>query len=372
MKFTINKNDIVDVLSQVQGLTGRRSNLAITESVRIKASDTHIHLTATDLETCFEGTFPAIVEAPGTIAISARKLYEIVREYPSSDILIDETDNRWINIGNEKVNYHLMGMNSDDFPETPVFEDVQLFEVSSADLKKMIDKSVTISGIGEDKKPHINGILFERLTNSTPATIRMVSTDGSRLSKFDMQCSEGSTVPAGDSVLIPKKGLYEVSKFLGSGGTVQIGLQDSYFIVKSDQETLAIRLLQGQYPNYGEIIFRNDGYQIKIDKEPFHYMLKRMSILCTDSYRAAIFTFHDGLLSINATNPDIGESKEDMNIEFSGEKIEAAFNPRFFIEALNSVDDKAIVLNILSNEKACLVEGTEEKSYLGAIMPMRV
>lgn len=372
MKFTINKSDIVDVLSQVQGLTGRRTNLAITECVLIKADEAAISLKATDLETCFEGTFPAVVESPGTIAISARKLYEIVREYPSPDILIDETDNRWINIGNEKVNYHLMGMNPDDFPETPVFEDVAVFDVPSAGFKRMIDKSVIISGIGEDKKPHINGILFERLTDQKPAGIRMVSTDGSRLSKYDMACAEDTAVPAGDSVLIPKKGLYEVSKFLGSTGTVQIGLQDSYFIVKSDRETLAIRLLQGQYPNYGEIVFRQDGYQIKIDKEEFHYMLKRMSILCTDSYRAAIFCFHDNLLSINATNPDIGESKEDMNIEYGGDKFEAAFNPRFFIEALNSIDDKSIVINIISNDKACLIEGFEEKAYLSAIMPMRV
>ncbi len=372
MKFTINKSDIVDVLSQVQGLTGRRSNLAITECVRIKASESQIHLTATDLETCFEGTFPAVVETPGTIAISARKLYEIVREYPSSDILIDETDNRWINIGNEKVNYHLMGMNADDFPDTPVFEDVDLFDVPSADFKRMIDKSVIISGIGEDKKPHINGILLERLTDRKPATVRMVSTDGSRLSKYDMTCAEETAVPAGDSVLVPKKGLYEVSKFLGSTGTVGIGIQESYFIVKSERETLAIRLLQGQYPKYAEIIFREQGYKINMEKEQFHFMLKRMSILCTDSYRAAIFSFHDGLLSINATNPDIGESKEDMSIEYNGDKIEAAFNPRFFIEALNSVDDKSIVLNIVSNEKACLLEGQEEKSYLSAIMPMRV
>jgi DNA polymerase-3 subunit beta len=109
-----------------------------------------------------------------------------------------------------------------------------------------------------------------------------------------------------------------------------------------------------------------------MEKSAFLYMLKRMSILCTDSYRAAIFSFHDGLLAINATNPDIGESKEDMAIEYSGEKIEAAFNPRFFIEALNSIDDETIVINIISSDKACLVDGAEEKAFLSAIMPMRV
>lgn len=372
MKATINKSEIVEVLSKVQGLTGRRSSLAITECIRIKASDTHIHLTATDLETCFEGRLDALVESPGTIAISARKLYEIAREFPSSDILIDETENRWINISNHKVHYHLMGMNADDFPEAPVFEEVEFFELQASDFKKMIDKSNVISGIGEDKKPHINGILFERLTDQEPHGIRMVSTDGSRLSTFDLALAQDKQLPAGPNALIPKKGLHEVSKFLGGSGVVRIGIQESYFIIKSEVETIAIRLLEGQYPQYSEIVFRKDGDTIRIEKEPFYNMLKRMSILCTDSYRAAIFTFGNGSLAINATNPDIGESKEDMAIDYEGETIEAAFNPRFFIEALNGVDDQYIRLNIVSDHKPCLIQGVEDQSYLSALMPMRV
>ncbi|RJQ68951.1 MAG: DNA polymerase III subunit beta [Desulfobacteraceae bacterium] len=372
MKFTIKKSDIVDVLAKVQGLTGRRSSLAVTECIRMKGSDTSVQLTATDLETCFEGKLAALVETPGTIAISARKLYEISREFPSSDILIDETDNRWINISNQKVHYHLIGMNADDFPEAPFFEEIDFFELQTSVFKKMIDKSIMIGGIGEDKKPHINGVLFERLTDQSPCRIRMVSTDGSRLSTFEMACAQGAQVPSGPNVLIPKKGLHEVSKFLGGSGVVRIGIQESYFVIKNDTETLAIRMLEGQYPQYAEIVFRTEGNTIRIEKEHFHSMLKRMSILCTDNYRAAIFTFNDGTLTINATNPDIGESKEDMAIAYEGEKIEAAFNPKFFIEAINSMDDPFVLLNIVSDHKPCLIQGDEDKSYLSAIMPMRI
>jgi len=372
MKFTIKKSDIVDVLGKIQGLTGRRTSLAITECIRIKASDNQVELTATDLETCFEGSLPAIIQKPGTIAISARRLFEIAREFPSADINIDETDNRWINISDAKVHYNLMGMNTDDFPDTPVFENVAFFPVESEDLKRMIDKTIMISGIGEDKKPHINGVLFERRTQSSPHAIRMVSTDGSRLSKYDLLCADDVKLPQGADVLVPKKGLHEVSKFLGGIGTVNIGIQDSYFIVKGEVETLAIRMLEGQYPPYEEVVLRDDGFSFEVEKAPFNNMLKRMSILCTDSYRAAIFTFNEGRLDINATNPDIGESKEDMAIDYDGERVEAAFNPRFFIEALGCMDDKKLVLNIISDDKPCLIEGAENKSYLSAIMPMRV
>lgn len=372
MKCTIDKNSIVDVLAKIQGLTNRRSSLAITECIRIQASDGHVHLTATDLETCFEGRLPAEVNTPGTIAISSRKLYEVAREFPNADMLLDEKENRWVDIGTQKVQYHLMSMNANDFPETPTFEAVDLFEVSAADLKKMIDKSIVISGIGEDKKPHINGVLFERASQINPCHLRMVSTDGSRLSKFDLTMPADAVVTAGPNVLIPKKGLHEVSKFLGVSGTVQIGVQSSYFIIKSADDTLAIRLLEGQFPKYEEIVLREHGHAIQVDKDSFGNMLKRMSILCSDSYRAALFTFADGMLVINATNPEIGEAKEDMAIAYDGEKIEAAFNPRFFIEALNGVDDEKVVLNIISDNKPCLIDGVEDKSYVSAVMPMRV
>jgi DNA polymerase-3 subunit beta len=372
MKFTIQKNDIVDVLSKIQGLTGRRSSLAITECLRIKASESGIHITATDLETGYEGTFNAAVDNPGTIAVSARKFYEIIREFPSTEISIEEKDNRIIDIANANVQFHLKGMNPDDFPDTPVLEEIQFLELEADAFKKMIDKTILISGIGEDKKAHINGVYFERITDSSTPILRMVSTDGSRLSKYDLSPAQDSDVTAGGGVLIPKKGLSEISKFLDAGGTVQTGIQDSYFLVKNAAEKLYIRMLEGQFPQYEDIIFRDGGHRIEVEKDLFLNMLKRMSILCNDSYRAAFFTFDADQLVINSTNPDIGESKEDMPINFKGGKIEAAFNPKFFIDALNCIEESKLTINILSEDKPCLLDGIEDKSYLSAIMPMRV
>lgn len=372
MKFIIKKSEIVDVLSKIQGLTGRRSSLAITECILIHADGGHIQVIATDLETGYEGRFTAAVEVPGTIAISARKFYEIVREFPSSEVSIEEKSHRIIDISNKKVQYHLKGMNPDDFPSTPEIEAADFFEAESSILKKMIDKTVVVSGIGEDKKAHINGVYFERLKDVKPDMVRMVSTDGSRLSKFDLALIEGSTLPAGDSVLIPKKGLHEISKFLDTGGPVQIAVQGSYFLVQSSSERLYIRMLEGQFPRYEDIIFREGGHRIELDKDKFLNMLKRMSILCNESYRAAVFKFDADELVINATNPDIGESKEDMAIEYKGGKIEAAFNPKFFIDAINCIEDDKLIINLISDEKPCLVEGADDKSYLSAIMPMRV
>ncbi len=129
MQFTIIKSQIVDVLSRIQGLTGRKSNLAITASVLLRATADGITLAATDLETGFMGNFKAEVASEGRIAINARKFFEIVRDYPSDEIKINEIENHWIEIGTEKVQYHIVGMNPDDFPEIPRIEDPNFFDM---------------------------------------------------------------------------------------------------------------------------------------------------------------------------------------------------------------------------------------------------
>jgi len=369
MKVTVQKKDIVDVLSKVQGITGRKSNLAITSNILIRAIRTGLTLSATDLETGFEGTYPASVEDEGIITINARKFYEIIRDFPTDEIIVNEVENRWIQIGNQNIEYHIVGMNSDDFPSIPQLEGLKLFDMDRGALKKMIEKT-TIVGSSDDKRAHIIGVFFEKIDAENKQFVRMVSTDGSRLSKVDYPV-EGDT-DLGDGIIIPKKGLIEVGKFLESEGTAQVGFKDNHFIVKKDTETIIIRLLEGEFPEYKAIIEKEDANVIPLDRHMFLMMLKRMSILSSENYKGVIFSLSDDKLVISSTNPDIGESKEDMVVEYRGAPIEVAFNPRFFIETLTVMEDEKVALNIVNEEKPCLIEGLEDKQYLSVIMPMRL
>ncbi|MCG6910439.1 MAG: DNA polymerase III subunit beta [Deltaproteobacteria bacterium] len=372
MKFTIQKDQILDVLSKVQGLTSRKSNLAITENILIKATDTGINLMATDLETGMEGYYPAKIEKPGAVAISARKFFEIVREFPKQDIAVNEVDNRWIEIGNDTIQYHIVGMDPDDFPDNPSIEDVTFFELSSAPFKKMIEKSIVISGAGDDKRAHINGALFEKIEDGDKKKVRIVSTDGSRLSKCDYTFDQEIDLPETGKIIIPKKGLNEVAKFLSSEGVVSLGIMNNYFIVKKENETIIIRLLEGEFPEYTDIVKKDDAYNIIVDRHQITMLLKRMSILSSENYKGAIFNFNQDRLLVSATNPEIGESKEDMEIEFSRERISAAFNPKYIIEILNAIESEKIILNIHTEDKPCIIKGVDDDSYLSVIMPMRI
>ncbi len=372
MKFIINKSQIVSVLAKIQGLTGRRSNLAITENILIRATTEGIHLTATDLETGFEGFYPAAVEKEGTVAVSARKVYEILREFPAEDILINEVENRWVEISNAKVQYHIVGMNPDDFPETPHISAVDFFTIDAGALEKMIERATIISAAGDEKRAHINGVFVERTHTPDNNRLRFVSTDGSRLNVADYLYDSPEDIPAGEGVLVAKKGLNEVAKFLDFNGDVMVGIKDSNFIVKKEKETLIIRLLDGEFPKYADILKKGDTHIIALDKIKFAKMLKRMSILATDSYKGAVFSFDDNKMVVTATNPDYGESKEEMEIEFSGDAIEAAFNPKFFTETLAVIDDDQVTLNITDGSLPCIVEGDTDKTFISVIMPMRI
>ena len=320
MKFSIQKNNIINVLSKIQGLTVRKTNLAITTNVLIKTVDSGISITATDLETGFEGIYPADVETEGILAINAKTLYDIVREFPSDKIDINEIENHWIEIRNNNVEYHIVGMDPEDFPDIPRMEDISFFEMASASLADMIDKTVIIAGASDDKRAHISGVLLESLEEEEKdkKSFRLVSTDGSRLSKVDYHSDQPFDLSTEKGVIVPKKGLNEVRKFLDQEDNVQIGIKNNNFIVKKDAEIIIVRLLEGEFPQYSDIINKEGSQAIKMNREKFLKMLKRMSILSSEEYKGVIFNFSDKKLNITSTNPDKGESKEDISIKFSG------------------------------------------------------
>lgn len=374
MKFTIKKSDIADVLSKLQGLTSRKSNLAITESVLIRSNDSKISIAATDLETGFEGSYEANIEREGVVALNSKKLFEIVRTFPSDEIYLNEVENRWVKIGNNKVEYNIVGMNPQDFPEIPQIEEIDFFEVQSHDFRKMIEKNAVIGFSGEEKRAHIMGINLEVFENNDGNGIRMVATDGKRLSMVDYpHYEEVLGLSRGQKILIPKKGLWEASKFLNAEGVVKIAVRENQFIIKKDREILIISLLEGDFPEYGDLLETDDEtHEIVMDREAFKMMLKRMTILTSDDYKGVIFKFKKGMLFIEAANPDIGESWEEMEIDFSGDPIEVAFNPHFFIDSLNAIEDEQLLLRIRDEGHPCLLQGENDKTYISIIMPMKI
>lgn len=374
MKFTITKKDIVAVLGKLQGLASRKTNLTITENILIRSVDSQISIAATDLETGFEGYYSADIETGGIVALNAKKLFEIVRDFPSETIFFNEVDNRWMKIGNDTVEFNIVGSNPDDFPDIPQIDNDGFVDIESLELKRMIEKTIMVGGVtGEEKRAHILGVMMENITADDKTAIRMVATDGKRLSMIDypFQDQNLAFLP-GEGIIIPKKGLAEISKFLDTEGILKIGVKDNNFIVKKEHETLIVSLLDGIFPKFNELMSVEDKHHIELDKQDYKMMLKRMSILTTDDYKGVIFKFSENKLLITAANPDFGKSKEDMDIDFKSTDTEIAFNPLFFIDALNHIDENTVVVHVKDEETPCIINGKDNKRFINIIMPMKL
>jgi DNA polymerase-3 subunit beta len=372
MRVKIQKSHILPALSKIQGITGRKTNLSITTNVLLRTVGSGVSLSATDLETGFEGHYPAAIESMGTVALNSRKLFEIIRDFPTDEVFFKEIENHWVEIGNSTVEYHIVGMNTEDFPEIPKIDSDDFFNINSDELSGIIQKSVIISAAPDDRRSHIIGVYAEWIDAKDNNIFRMVSTDGSRLSKADVLFDKSVNLPIDSHILIPKKSLVEVIKFLDTEGDVQVCFKENTFVVRKNNENIVIRLLQGEFPKYEDIITKNKGYGVNIDRQMFLMMLKRMSILGSEEYKGVIFNFETDKLTISSTNPDIGESKEDMPIDFKGNKMTLMFNPRFFIDTLNVIDDDRVIINITSEDRPCMISGEKDENYLSVIMPMKI
>ena len=372
MRMIIHKNEIADVLSQIQGLTGRKTNLAMTENVLIQTAENSIVLIATDLETGFEGIFPAEVETQGAMAINSRKLHEIVKNFPTDAIRVAEMENNWVEIASDNVEYHLVGMDPDEFPDTPKIDEVDFFFIDSPELKKMIDKTVAVSVGGDEKRAHMIGVNMERLEQGNDHLLRMVSTDIKRLAKVDYVCEPDAGFTPGPTVIVPKKGLNELNRFLPAEGRVQMGVKDNYLIVKKENETVHVKLLNGMFPAYEELLAPDPAYDIIFDRGLLLMMLKRMSILTSEEYRGVVFHLENNEITMRTVNAALGESKESMPIAYDREPQEIAFNPRYFIDALNFISTEKVRLNIRDENHPCIVRADDDLTYLNIIMPMKI
>ena len=370
MKFSADRKNFSDTLAQIQGITGRKTNLAITSDVLIQASGSEVIITANDLETVFQGRYEAEVESDGIISINAKKIYEIVREYPDFDIPIEEIENRWVEIGKDNIQYHIVSSDYKNFPETPRIDEIPYVEISAKNFKKMIDVSTAIGFSQDEKRIYVRGALMESVQDEDGTKIRMVSTDSRRLNCFDVAI-EGDLILPDENVLIPKKGLTELGKFLGGEDTVKLGVKDNHLIVKKKNEIVMIKLLEGDYPDYRRVINTDNMVPIDMDKAMFMMVMKRMSILASEDYKSVLFTFKENELIVTITNPDIGESKEEMVIGYSGDLVESAFNPRFFIDALNAIEGENFVMHIKDNKNPCILTENNNK-LICAIMAMSV
>jgi len=366
MEFTIEKEKLLKNLGMIQGVCGRKLVVPILAMLYIKADeDGTVSFQGTDLEIWLKGMVKAEVKEAGIATVNAKKLFELVKEFPEAPIKIKTNDKGGVTVKCGKSAWKFNGMEPSEFP---VVAETQctFLDIDSKFFKELVEKT-SFAASNEPYKFNINGVFIV----CEEGIIRMVATDGKRLALAE---KEGAVVGLETGVLIPKSGLQEVSKSI-EGGKLQIGFDQlqglSFF--KSGDALVAIRLpTDVDFPNYKRIVPTGEEPSILVDKATLYGPLKRMSILTNEKNESIKATLKDHSITFEVVDKEFGEGTEEADLDYTGETIVMGFNVNHLIEILDHVVGNKISLKISGAKKPVLISPEKTNDQLYVIMPMKV
>jgi len=370
MKVRIERDEILKGLQKTQNIAEKRTTLPVLSYILMEAYQNQIELLATDLEISFKDSYSAEIITEGSAVISAKTFFGIVKGLSEKSIYIEKKKDNQIYISDGRTEYTLFGLAPSEFPSFPSYEDMYFISVESAVLKEMIEKTV-YSIAGEELRYNLAGIYLERISDPE-SKLRMVSTDGHRLSLIDKDVSGLDHVELQKGIIIPKKGVYEISRLLDKTGDVKLGIKENTLVIKKDKMVLAVRLLSGEFPDYNSVIPKSNDKDIKVLRTSLMTALLRVALLTSERFKGVQFNISDKKIHIISENPDIGKAEEKVDIEYKGPDFQCAFNPRYFVEALECMKSEYINLSLYDQSSPCIITGTGDEGFLSLIMPMKL
>ena len=371
MELTIQKQPLLDGLQMVQGIVEKKSSMPILSNVLLETVEEGLHIVATDLQIGLRLTCPAKIKQPGGITVLARKFFEIIRELPDGDIFLRLNENNRLFISCKDIQYQLVGLPLLDFPALPETDQNQLISLEGSLIREMIQKTIFSISI-EDTRYNLSGIYFEHLDQEGHKILRMVATDGHRLSLMDKEIGEFNEEVFPKGVLLPRKAVSELLKILDKPGPIQFGFKDNNGLIIKDQMLFIMRLLDRKFPDYNLVLPKKKDRIMSIPKNDFLDAMRRMAVLSTDKYKGVKIILTKGKMEIQSINPEIGEAKESLSLEYKEEKMDIGFNPRYFIDALQVMKSEKVIMELNDGVSPAILKGEEDPGYVALIMPMKI
>jgi DNA polymerase-3 subunit beta len=368
MQIRAKRKEFLDTLYWTQSIVERRHTMPILANVLIETERGEIRVTATDLEVGVRGRLQGEVTQEGAITLNAKKLYEIVREAPEENLELKRLDNDWVELRSGKSIFKIVGMDSREFPQFPVFTADQLLPIPAGVLAEMIEK--TLFAVSTDETRHnLNGVFVEEREPGKPC---MVATDGHRLALIERSIG---TLGLKKGVILPRKGLAELRKVLEETkeGVVSIGIRENMALIVREPVELFMRLIDADFPDYTKVVPKENPYGLKVPQGALLQALRRVSILSNERYKGIKLDVKEGKMTVSATNPDLGEAVEEVEVDYQGRGLALGFNARYLIEVLGVLGDAAEVEVRFKDELSPGVLRKEgDAEYLYVVMPMRL
>jgi DNA polymerase-3 subunit beta len=363
MKFSVAKEKLLEGLQQVQNVVSTRTTLPILSNVLLQAHGDEIHLTTTDLDVGVRGSCEADVEKEGATTLPARRLFNIVRELPASEIQVDVNGKNAASIRSGQSFFKILGLPEEEFPPLPKFEDAKVVTIRQKDLRDGLRK--TSYAISTDETRYVlNGVLFSFKENK----LTLVATDGRRLAMVEIELEFPRSHEA--DLIVPTKAVTELQRLLADDGEIKVSMGSGQIAFDLNKTLLVSKLIEGNYPNYRQVIPSEAKERIKLERETFLNSLRRVSLLTSDKSHSVKLNFGKNNIDITATTPEVGEAKESIAVAYKGRDFSIAFNPEFLMAPLRALTEDEVFLDLIDEMSPGVLK--IQTPFLYVLMPMRI
>ena len=392
MRMKIDRETLLGGVGRTLGVVDRRGTMPILANFLLQTDENRVLISATDLEVSFRGFYPAQVEEHGALTVQAHYFYNLIKELPGDtlDLMGTESSNLKIQVGDAR--YQLHGLPADQFPPVPEITDQELVQVESRMVKEMIEKTI-FSVSADDLQYHLSSIFWERVgfPKGGPEAeqpldegvepeidywLRLISTDGHRLTLIERPLQESGQFPIEKGILIPRKGMAEVIRFLAEEEHVSLGLGKQSLALQADDKHLFIRLLlDKKFPEYRRIIPESFAYRFAINRRQLFDTIRRIALLSTERFKGVVLKLMADHVEVTFTNPEVGEGREVVGVlmeqgDAAGLPMEIGFNARYFLEPLNAMESDMAILEVNEKDRPCRLVDQTDPHYFSIIMPM--
>jgi DNA polymerase-3 subunit beta len=369
MELSVSKADLLRELQFFQGIVERKNTIPILANVLLDAKGSEVRLAATDLEVGLKSRCAAKVEKAGSLTLPAKKLFEIVKALPDTDVTIQE-DKNGVKVAAERFESRLQTMSRDDFPAMPDGVEADGVALPRETTRQMVAKT-QFAITGEDTRYFLNGALLVL----KPKEMSMVATDGHRLALVTAPREATAGGPDELRVIVQKKTLLELGRLLGEAGdTVSFEKGENHLFFRFADRVLVSRMIDGQFPAYERVIPKGNDKAVEFDRDRLTNAVKRVALLANERSRSVKFQIEPGEVTVTSNSSEFGEAKEVIPVDYSGTAVTICFNAQYVLDFLSVAETEIVVLQFKDEMSQAVMKpvGANGYDYTYVIMPMRI
>ncbi len=366
MKVTSSREKLLEGLTAVVATIPTKTTLPVLSNLLVETTERGIRLSGTDLDIAVSIEIAAEVDAPGAITIPAKRLMEIVRELPPAPIKLATAGEQRITLESGRSKFKLLGLPKDEFPAFPSIKFTNPWRIRSSEVQKLIAHTAFAVSV-EESRPILNGVLWELRKD----LMRMVATNGHRLAKMETPWSSDASA----EFIVPPKALEQVRRLFPADEDLEIAQGANHLGFRSPFVSVYTRLIEGPYPNYDQVIPKDNDRIAIADRAALTSALRRTAIVASDQTHRIRLAFNTAMLKFSVQTADVGEAQDEIPIRYNGDPLEIGFNANYLLEILRYIPTEEVKLTFKAPERAATLEPegwNDPGKYLCLVMPLRL